>query len=133
MREQVFLRELYEILDDQMDFLPGVTRPVRVSVVVNGKLGVGQETVQACALEVAGRSVQLLLDEALVGNLLRIYLLCQDHNWDYRMVRIPAAVPVDSDSHAFSPETMARLFEVGEDLGRGGTAWETRPPTALGP
>jgi hypothetical protein len=133
-REQVFIRNFTRDLGRQMRVARAQGRaasgPDRCFVIVNGKIGVPVECVENCALPIAMRSVQLLLDEAMVGSLFRIHAFAEAENMSFGIVRIPDAVHTDPDSHAFNLRTMRCLFEVGYAMGRAGNPWESEPPTA---
>jgi predicted acylesterase/phospholipase RssA len=133
-REQVFIRRVFRELGQKRRVaraLPSASsEPDRIYVIVNGKIGVPAECVDNCALPIALRSVQLLLDEALVGSLFRIHAFAEAEHMTFRVVRIPNDVPTDPDSHAFNVCTMRRLFCSGYELARAGYPWEAEPPTA---
>ena len=102
-----------------------------MSVIVNGKVGLGYECTQERWASVGLRSLSAMLDESSINALFRAYVLARKNAISFRMIRIPDDVEIDSNSEEFNPETMKRLFEAGRSLAKiEPIPWETKPPTA---
>jgi len=101
---------------------------------VNGTLNVGASETPRRVLNIAKRSVDILLDESTDGNLLRIYIQAQQANLRFLMTRIPADMcdAVGSKEHDFDPELMACLHEKGQKFAKGPDAWTSQPPLETG-
>jgi predicted acylesterase/phospholipase RssA len=108
-----------------------------VYCLVNGTLDVGARRVRRKVLDIAKRSVDILLDESTDGNLLRVYLQAQQEGLGFRMASIPRSVchAAESEENQFDPELMECLYDEGLRYARDEAApWLSKPPlNTLGP
>ena len=100
---------------------------------VNGALNTGSRQVPRKVLDIARRTVDVLLDESTDGNLLRIYLQAQKASppLQFRMTCIPATMcnAVGSEENQFDPQLMRCLYDEGRRFAREDPApWRTEPP-----
>jgi predicted acylesterase/phospholipase RssA len=107
--------------------------PTRTTVysLVNGMLDVGHQNVKRKVLDIAKRSVDILLDESTGGNLFRIYLLAQKKGFEFQMAKIPPkACPVEgSAENQFDPNLMKCLYAEGVRYARDeAEPWKNEPP-----
>ena len=132
-REQLFVRKIMLPLgiEQEEEQRRGRVLTITMHVLVNGKLGVGTECVQDCLLPIALRSVTLLLDANIMGNLLQSKYLADAFKVNWRLCRIPDDVEANPDSHAFITAEMQALYRRGVIWGQGGTPqdrWEVQLP-----
>jgi hypothetical protein len=90
---------------------------VRVYVIVNGKIGVADTCVSRNLLDVALRSVSLVLDANAVGDLYRVK--CALAPGEFRLSYIPDYVATTTGSDEFDPKQMRLLFDTGAEWARG--------------
>jgi len=91
-----------------------------VYCLVNGTLDVGTRVVRRRVLDIARRSVDILLDESTDGNLLRIYLLAKRAGLGFQVAHIPAlaCASIGSEEHQFDPTLMKCLYDEGQRTAR---------------
>lgn len=107
-----------------------------VYALVNGTLDVGSLAVKRRVLDIARRSVDILLDESTEGNLLRMYLQAQRAGLAFQMTRIPpgACDAIGSAENRFDPALMHCLYDEGRRFARDGASpWVSEPPLEDGP
>jgi predicted acylesterase/phospholipase RssA len=97
---------------------------------VNGSLDVGALHVKRRVLDIAKRSVDVLLDESADGNLLRIYLQAQKAQMRFLTTRVPADMCQieKSGEDQFDPRLMQCLHEQAQVFAQRDDAWATEPP-----
>jgi predicted acylesterase/phospholipase RssA len=91
-------------------------------VIVNSGLADRATTTKRNALEIAGRSLNTLMNQTVRSELLRIDALTHLHGAKFRFTAIPRAYDLPG-SASFNQNTMARLFSYGEDCAAAGTLW----------
>lgn len=102
-----------------------------LTVIVNGKIGVGYECINDRWIPIGARSLSMLLDETSVNGVFRAYAIAFTEGIAFRMIRIPDDVNINSDERVFDPDVMARLYDKGYEMARSNPIpWETKPPTA---
>jgi predicted acylesterase/phospholipase RssA len=83
-------------------------------LLVNGEMVPGWQCVDDRIIPIARRGVELLLNEALLGNLMRAYLRAQEDNWGFRLWAVPNGTCTGVGSGAlFDPTFMRCLFDAG--------------------
>ncbi len=107
-----------------------VAQESTVYCLVNGTLDVGTREVKRRTIDIARRSVDILLDESTDGNLLRVFLLAQRAGLKFLMTRIPgdACHAVGSLENQFDPQLMKCLYDKGEEWAQRDDAWSAEPP-----
>ena len=98
-------------------------------VVVNGKLVPDRQCARGRILDIAQRSLELLLAEARLGSLFRARqtLEATGQAWDFRVSRVPETQCLDFRIDEFDPEKLRVLYKTGEAWGRAG-AWSAGIP-----
>lgn len=102
-----------------------------VYCLVNGTLDVGTRRVRRRVLDIAKRSVDILLDESTDGNLLRLYLQARRAGLGFQMASIPrdACDATESEENRFDPELMKCLYDEGVRYARDEVEpWLSEPP-----
>ena len=67
-----------------------------------------------------------------VGDLYRLYIEAKANNMSFQVAAIPASFRLVS-KEPFDPAYMRKLFDVGYEQGRMGSAWSAAPPGLLSP
>jgi hypothetical protein len=102
----------------------------QLTVVVNGKIGVGYDCIDNRLIPIGKRSLATLLDETTVNGVLRAYIISCANGISFRMIRIPDHIDIEPDEHSFNPDTMQMLFDEGQKIAQSDPIpWETKPPT----
>lgn len=103
-----------------------------VYCLINGSLDVGAEQHKRRVLDIAKRSVDVLLDESTDGNLLRIYLQAQKAQLQFLMTRIPPGMcsAVGSEENQFDPNLIKCLYAQGQRFAQLDRPWTSEPPLA---
>ncbi len=112
---------------------PDAPTPVfRFWMIVNGHLDAGPSLVEQRWVSIAARSVAVMLSYAQRTTLRQMQfgaeLLERDYGLpvEFRYIAIPAGVDLpESQSRMFDQELIARLHEVGSELGRDPASWRT--------
>jgi predicted acylesterase/phospholipase RssA len=121
-REQLFLRD---VLAAVCHCIPSPT----VYVVVNGKICVAPACVNDHFLDIALRTVSLLLGENVLGNLYRVRHVLSKHDRAKLLLAYvpPGFEPYDYDSHLFDQAHMRALFAEGRRRGES-CLWQSEIP-----
>jgi predicted acylesterase/phospholipase RssA len=134
-REQLFLREVVKAAyvasigpSDEVSLQ--ARRRSTIYIIVNGKVGVEQHCVKDGILPIASRSIEVLLDEAAVGDLFRVWALAKELDFGYLVNSIPDNFALPSSSYEFDQQVMRALFKAGRKAGRLFEGWRDKPPTA---
>jgi predicted acylesterase/phospholipase RssA len=99
-------------------------------VIGNSKLTVPQRCLEEHLLPLAGRTIEVLLSEGLLGSLSTLKATLSA--WQFQLSRIPDDYPLSSDPQDFDQAEMNALFEVGRRWGRE-ARWEADLPEEIGP
>jgi hypothetical protein len=78
-------------------------------------------------LPIAGRSISTLIKANALGDVDRIYALCVRHGIEFNLAYIPDEF-VPQPKEMFDKAEMNRLFQLGYDQAKNGTAWQKAPP-----
>jgi predicted acylesterase/phospholipase RssA len=100
-------------------------------VIVAGKLYADPEPVKARVLPIAAGSVSTLIYAETRAELVKMYTAAMIAGMNYRLAAIPQEFRAPSDSTAFDPAEMGRMFEEGRRQALAGTAWRNCPPGTL--
>lgn len=110
----------------------GVTRERHLYVIRNARLDPQWADVNRQTLSIAGRATTSLIQTQGIGDLYRIYSVCQRDGVDFNLASMPSSFNVPL-RYAFDPEYMKALFQVGYDMGKVGYPWAKVPPGFGGP
>lgn len=130
VREQAFLRDILipacaADYADKKAAEPSCQKPA-LWVLVNGGIGVNPRRIENCLLPIAARSVEVLLDEAMVGNLYRIHATAKANGeLHFNLAHMPS--PPIGGAHDFDPAVMRALYEQGLRAWPN-YAWKHTPP-----
>lgn len=96
-------------------------------IILNRQPSSGWDPVEPTLRAIATHSVTRLMQDQGVGDLWQAYAACARDGMKFRMASIP-----DDEELPFEPgidtATVARLFERGRALARGGFPWAEQPP-----
>ncbi len=139
VRENVFFRKFMIDLIEAVKTAIQRTAPgtriaelneATMTIIINGKVGLGYDCVQDRLVDVGLRCLSALLDQAEVNAIFRTYALACSNGLSFRMIRIPDDAVIDASSLAFNQKTMRYLYDLGFELARlEPIPWETKPPT----
>ena len=99
----------------------------RLFVIRNSRPGTDLETVDRSTLKIAGRAVSTLISTQGIGDLYRLYVLCQRDHIDYNVAFIPASFS-DRLREPFDQAYMNKLYQVGREAMLKGSPWSKVPP-----
>jgi predicted patatin/cPLA2 family phospholipase len=105
----------------------GVRGTPTLYVIRNAKLAPQWHTVPRRVPQIAGVTISTLIRTQGVGDLAQTYLNAQRDGIDFRLTYIPTEFDAVA-RRPFDPEYMRRLFAIGRDAGRDGTAWMRPAP-----
>jgi len=124
--EQVFL---YPASDNWRELLEELnyTGTPKAYVVRNARIRPDYTITRRKLFPIASQTIASLLRTQGVGDLYRIFDLCQRDGIDFHLSTIPDAFD-RKPKEPFDPEYMRALFEVGRNAAREGRAWSRFPP-----
>jgi hypothetical protein len=103
-------------------------KPKRHAYIIrNGKIDAQFEAVAPAMLEIANRSISTLIKSQGIGDLYRIYLVCQKYGMDYSVAYIPAAFE-GRTKELFDRDYMHSLFDFAYAQAVHGYRWHKEPP-----
>jgi hypothetical protein len=112
---------------DRVDKALGWRATRHAYIIRNGKITAQYEAVKPAMLDIANRSISTLIKTQGIGDLFRIYTVCQRFHIDYNVAFIPAEFQKTSAS-LLDPDYMRDLFEFGYRQAAVGYAWHKEPP-----
>ncbi|MGI9520168.1 MAG: patatin-like phospholipase family protein [Hyphomicrobiaceae bacterium] len=99
----------------------------RLFVIVNSHTNPEWQNVRASTIDIAGRSIQTLIKQQTIGDILKLYEFSRTNGVEFRLAMVPSDFQ-ERRREAFDRRYMTKLFETGEALGRAGYRWKTTPP-----
>jgi hypothetical protein len=105
----------------------GVARERTLYVIRNARLDPQWADVNRQTLSIAGRATTSLIQTQGVGDLYRIYSVCQRDGVNFNLANIPETFNVPL-RYSFDPVYMNALFQVGYNMGKAGYPWAKVPP-----
>ncbi len=96
-------------------------------VIRNASLSPTYQPVKAELVPIAGRSISSLIRTQGIGDLYRIYLSAQESGLDFNLAFIPPGNDAPPNS-VFDQAHMRKMFLLGQQQARDGTAWHNSPP-----
>ena len=105
----------------------GISRERKLYVIRNARLDPQWADVNRQTLSIAGRATTSLIQTQGVGDLYRIYSVCQRDGVDFNLASMPETFNVPL-RYPFDPVYMNALFQVGYNLGKAGYPWAKVPP-----
>ncbi len=125
LRENLFLRGFMLNISDPL------TEDDRLTIIVNGKIGLGYSCIDARWVPIAKRTLNASLDETTFNGVLRSYLIACSKKMKFQLMRIPDDVEMDPYGYTFDSTLMQMLIQKGKELGQlDPVPWETSPPFA---
>jgi hypothetical protein len=95
--------------------------PGRIFVLVNGKLDPSFAVVRGRAPTILGRTFDTMMKTNLRAHIAANRAFAERNNMDFEIAEVPR--DAESGSLNFQPESMRRLFKLGEDTAVAGKAW----------
>jgi hypothetical protein len=109
---------------DKLGAPPGTSK---VYVIRNSFIDPKWDPVKPKVMPIAGRSISSLIRTQGIGDLNRIYLLCQRDQIDFNMAQIPPSFDKKANE-AFDMEYMQALYDLGYNMAKSGYPWQKKPP-----
>lgn len=100
-----------------------LARERSVYVIRNSSLRVKSTAVEPRLGNIAGRSMDMLIKQQGLGDLVRIYSVAKRDELDFHLAFIPSDVEVDS-REPFDPVYMQTLFDLGYKMAENGYPWQ---------
>ena len=98
----------------------------RVYAIVNSHLNPEWKNVKASSTSIAGRSIQTMIKQQTIGDVLKLYAFSRKNGIDFNLTSVPPEFRKES-KEPFDKEYMNALFAFGEKLGREGIRWDKQP------
>ncbi len=97
-------------------------RGANMYILINGKLGVPEQTASMMTVSILQRSVGAALKSITRGNVEGAYAFAQRHEMTLQATAVPVAYP-SADSLDFAPAKMKALFDYGARCAAEGRVW----------
>ncbi len=118
-------------VSDAVDALHSTARrQSSIYIVRNSQIDPEPKQVPRDLVPIATRSMNTLLKAVSMGDLFRLWSLCERDGVDFNYIGIPADHP-EADASSFDPAEMERLFKLGRDIATGDRPWRKQPPAFL--
>jgi predicted acylesterase/phospholipase RssA len=105
-------------------------RQTAIYIIRNSQIDPAPKQVPRDLVPIATRSMMTLLKAVSMGDLFRLWSLCERDGVDFNFIGIPAKHP-ETDPTSFDPAEMERLFKLGRDIATGDRPWRKQPPAFL--
>lgn len=130
VREQLFLRDVLLPFCDTLNetYRDGGRPELAIHVLVNGVIGAPPAVVQPTIVDMAERSLIILLDESLIEDLRDASVAADTVGADFELAYLPHADNPPGQVIDFDPVVMRVLYDKGLAWGRS-HRWVQRPPS----
>jgi len=99
----------------------------KVYVVRNSFLEPDYNGVKRRIFSIASRTIDSLIRTQGIGDLYKIYSLCERDGNDFNLAYIPSDF-AEEPTEGFDPEYMGKLFDLGYQMAKSGYPWKKTPP-----
>ncbi len=99
----------------------------KVYVVRNSFLEPDYNGVKRRIFSIASRTIDSLIRTQGIGDLYKIYSLCERDGNDFNLAYIPSDF-AEEPTEGFDPEYMGKLFDLGYQMAKSGYPWKKAPP-----
>ncbi len=99
----------------------------KVYVIRNSSFGAEYLNTKQGVISIASRSIDSLLRSQGIGDLYKIYALCERDGNEFNLASIPSSFDEEA-TEIFDPEYMGKLFDLGYQRALKGYTWEKVPP-----
>jgi predicted acylesterase/phospholipase RssA len=130
--QQVFVYPAAIDWTQVMDKLGAPLGTSKVYVIRNAFIDPKWDPVKPKVMPIAGRSIDSLIRTQGIGDLNRIYLLCQRDRIDFNLAQIPPTFDKKANE-AFDVEYMQALYDQGYNMAKSGYPWQKKPPYYTAP
>jgi predicted acylesterase/phospholipase RssA len=105
-------------------------RQTAIYIIRNSQIDPEPKQVPRDLVPIATRSMNTLLKAVSMGDLFRLWSLCERDGVDFNYIGIPADHP-EANASSFDPAEMQRLFALGRHIATGDHPWRKQPPAFL--
>jgi hypothetical protein len=109
---------------DKLGAPPGTSK---VYVLRNAFIDPKWDPVKPKVFPIASRTIDSLIRTQGIGDLNRIYLLCQRDHIVFNLAQIPPSFD-KKPNEAFDKEYMQALYDLGYNMAKSGYPWQKKPP-----
>lgn len=103
-----------------------VKRERKVYIIRNARLDPDWAEVERQTIHIASRAISSLIQAQGIGDLYRIYAICERDGVDFNLAYIPKSF--FSHKEEFDTEYMRKRFDTGYNLAKKGYPWQKEPP-----
>jgi hypothetical protein len=107
---------------------PPLFGPGNMYLISNGKLNHRPKALRKSLGDVAGMTVNVMMNQSMQTATTRSYFGSQLLGYNYKMIAIPDDVEIGNDPLAFDPKQMRAAFEAGRALAKQSDPWSSVPP-----
>jgi hypothetical protein len=107
---------------------PPLYGPGNMYLISNGKLNHRPKALRKSLGDVAGMTVNVMMNQSMQTATTRSYFGSQLLGYNYKMIAIPDDVEIGNDPLAFDPKQMRAAFEAGRALAKQSDPWSSVPP-----
>ena len=100
---------------------------VEMYVIRNGKLNPDPKQVERNIVDIATRTISMMVTASAYNDLVRIYFFSTKDNIGFNFVSVPDNFDKTGDE-AFDQDVMIRLYDLGYEMGFSGKAWNQELP-----
>ncbi len=111
----------------QITELLEVPEQPKVYVIRNSFLDPNYQSVDQKFVSIASKTVSSMIRSQGIGDLYRIYALCERDGNDFNLASIPSSFN-EEQNEMFDSVYMGKLFDLGYEMARNGYPWEKYPP-----
>ncbi len=103
---------------------------LKVYAVVNGKIRLTADhgPVNPNLSSIAASSIRSLFDTVTYKTLYQVYVSVRRARGDFRLTYVPDEIELSGTAMSFERDDMRKLFDLGYQRGRDGSAWHDEPP-----
>ncbi len=99
----------------------------RVFMIRNSEIETDWQPVSRKVADIGGRTVEIMINTQSRGDIFRSYVIAKQTGIEFYLAAIEDDLDIDHPA-PFDPEYMNELFDVGYEMGRSDTPWQTTLP-----
>jgi len=96
-------------------------------VIVDGEVDPESAAVRRRLMPITDRTISTLIKVSAWSSLYRMYLHAEQGGYGFQYVGLPDSYE-PQNPEPYNPEEMARMYDIGYEMGLGGESWRSTPP-----